>query len=184
MGFISWLFGRRPASSRRHKRNIARAENLLKQFRGWRGNDLDARIIAYLKKIDPYVFEELTLSALRDAGVNIQRNHSYSGDGGIDGRFCVPDRPRRRGKERRRLKCGVWAVQCKRYQGQISTQHVIEFARLVSRQGYAGGVFAHTGRTPPGARAAFKRAPGVVVVSGSRLVDLVLGRRELQELCG
>jgi len=40
--------------------------------------------IAYLRKIDPYVFEELLLEALLSKGFKITRNKRYSGDGGID----------------------------------------------------------------------------------------------------
>nr|WP_306670548.1 restriction endonuclease [Acidithiobacillus ferrooxidans] len=46
-----------------------------------------ARRIAYLRKIDPLVFEELVLDAFQKEGWLVQRSTRYSGDGGIDGRI-------------------------------------------------------------------------------------------------
>jgi restriction endonuclease Mrr len=51
-------------------------------------------VLATLRRISPYVFEELLLICRQDQGWQIQRNFSYSGDGGIDGRVAmVKDRP-------------------------------------------------------------------------------------------
>ena len=67
-----------------------------------RGREADsAGKMAYLRKINPYVFEELVLDGFRSKGYGVKRNRRYSGDGGIDGRVYLD------GKE--------YLVQCKRY---------------------------------------------------------------------
>lgn len=45
----------------------------------------------YLRKINPYVFEELLLLALERQGLTVVRNASYSGDGGTDGQVIIDD---------------------------------------------------------------------------------------------
>ncbi|MEX6059375.1 restriction endonuclease [Enterobacter hormaechei] len=41
--------------------------------------------INYLRKIDPFVFEELLLEGFEAHGFRTIRNKRYTGDGGIDG---------------------------------------------------------------------------------------------------
>lgn len=45
--------------------------------------------IAYLRKIDPFVFEELLLEGFERRGFEVIRNRRYTGDGGIDGRVKI-----------------------------------------------------------------------------------------------
>lgn len=118
-----------------------------------------ASAIAYLRKVDPYVFEELVLLSFREAGYRITRNRRYSGDGGIDGRIA-------KGGQR-------WFVQCKRYKGYISSRQVAEFA-AVCQEGRRRGVFVHTGRTGGASREMFAYDDDIEVVSGARLCRLIL----------
>jgi len=115
--------------------------------------------ISYLRKIDPYVFEELVLLSFRKAGYKVVRNCRYSGDGGIDGRIA-------KGGQR-------WFVQCKRYKGHISPRHVADFA-AVCQDGRRRGVFVHTGRTGGASREMFAYDDDIEVVSGARLCRLIL----------
>ena len=55
----------------------------------------------YLRKINPYVFEELLLLAFERRGMRVIRNSRYSGDGGLDGQVLIDG-------ER-------WLIQAKRY---------------------------------------------------------------------
>ena len=118
-----------------------------------------AAVIAYLRKVDPYVFEELVLLSFKKAGYSVKRNRRYSGDGGIDGRIA---------KDGRR-----WFVQCKRYRGYISPRHVAAFA-AVCQEGRRGGVFVHTGRTGGASKEMFACDDDIEVVSGQRLYRLVV----------
>lgn len=175
------LWWSRRGLGRRHRRNIRRAERVLAMIRSWvRDESLAPRVLGYLRKIDPYVFEEVVMCAIRDAGGIVERNRGYSGDGGIDGRFTLGQDGR--GGESGFLKAHVYAMQAKRYAASVSTLHVTEFARLVIDGHFAGGVFAHTGRTPSGARAAVAAAPGVAVLSGHVLIGLLIGERRIADL--
>jgi restriction system protein len=86
--------------------------------------------IAYLRKIDPFIFEELVLWVLKDQGHRIKRNKRYTGDGGIDGQVWI--------KGKRHL------VQAKRYSGYIRKSHLTDFDDLCKRR-RCKGLFVHTG---------------------------------------
>src|SRR5690606_35858524 len=79
----------------------------------------DGQRIAYLRKIDPFVFEELLLDAFEDNGFTVQRNKRYTGDGGIDGIVC---------KNNVR-----YLIQAKRYKGYVKRQEVAHCALLAQR---------------------------------------------------
>lgn len=116
--------------------------------------------IAYLRKVDPYAFEELILTLLQRKGFVIARNKKYSGDGGIDGRF-------EHNKE-------MWFIQAKRYSNRIKLEHVNAFAQVL-RENKCHGIFVHTGTTPSSILKA-ARATGsknrIEIISGGRLLDL------------
>jgi len=47
-------------------------------------------VFAYLRKVEPFIVEELVLSALdQREDIKIQRNKRYTGDNGVDGRFYI-----------------------------------------------------------------------------------------------
>ena len=73
------LFTARHRRHRRYQEQAARALQRLPQLRD------DAARIVWLRKMNPYVFEEMLLSALSAQGHRIKRNASYSGGGGVDG---------------------------------------------------------------------------------------------------
>jgi restriction system protein len=137
--------------SRRHKRNIKKSHALIKLFSSF---DHDGAALAYLRKIDPYVFEDLALSILEMRGVFVLRSKSYSGDGGLDGQFYWPGR-------------GWHAVQCKRYGKAITPAHAKAFAALCARS-FRGGLFVHTGRTGDSSQEALAD-PSLCILSGSDL---------------
>lgn len=142
---------------RPHARQVARAIRVLARLTRFDGEHRVACVIAYLRKVDPYVFEELLLTAFARRGIAVRRNARYSGDGGIDGRL-------RLGGERVYL-------QAKRYRTHIRAGDVRAFQTLVAEQ-QVKGIFAHTGRTGRGARAG---AGELEFLSGRRLADFVLG---------
>jgi len=144
-----------------------------------------ARSLAYLRRIDPLVFEELVLAAFRDAGWTVRVNAAYSGDGGIDGRVWVddwrtvdpwfaqhaPDRELR----------GWAGVQCKRYEGAVQREHLRQFPHDLARADLVAGFFVHTGttprrRTPPTVAEWRERLalPPVRLLSGKCLVQLLV----------
>jgi restriction system protein len=113
--------------------------------------------IAYLRKLDPLVFEEMVLDAFQKKGWIVERNSHYTGDGGLDGKV---------------FRDNHWiGIQCKRYKEAIHTAHVDQFARDLFRFGLTEGYFAHTGRTPAGTK---HRQGNVILLSGRELVDFLV----------
>jgi len=145
-----------------HARNVDAARRVFQTLNGWSGDRLLPRMLGYLRKIDPFVFEELVLTALEAQGIKVMRNPRYTGDGGIDGRFMLQGKP--------------YLIQAKRYQRAINADHVRAFAEEITRQDAAGGLFVHTGSTPPGAYRHLAACSKVTLLSGQQLVDLMQAR--------
>lgn len=146
-----------------HRRRIAQSRAVLRAVRQFTGEGYAARCLAYLRSVDPLVFEEVVLSALEDAGLFVLRNQRYSGDGGIDGRVWLPGQ-------------GWYAVQSKRYGGHVNHHHVAAFGEAICHHGFGAGLFLHTGRSGAAVYPHLTKSK-VVLVSGASLVKLVLGRR-------
>lgn len=151
------VFSRRRerASVRRHRRyqaTAARVQDKLPMLAH------DGQRLNYLRKINPYVFEELLLLALERQGLTVVRNTSYSGDGGIDGQVIIDGR--------------YWLIQAKRYRNAINPAHVRDFDALLQRRA-SPGLFIHTGRTGPKSRAFCSTSPCMHIISGQRLLDLL-----------
>lgn len=127
----------------------------------------EARILGYLRKINPFVFEELILSVIEDSNIRITRNTRYTGDGGIDGIF--------------HLKQGKVLIQCKRYKSYIDNKHVRELTEKVNLDKHYLGIFVHTGKTGEKSKQVATTAKNVVFVSGSALVHFILGKTHIEE---
>ena len=137
----------------RHQRNIARANRVLEKLDTF---ESEVAKIAYLRKINPFVFEELLLSAFLRKGCKVERNKRYTGDGGIDGKVIY--------------KGQTYLVQAKRYTGHINPNHVYAFEDTISASGAKGGFFVHTGRT---SKSIFVKYPELHIVSGQKLLNLI-----------
>lgn len=144
---------------KRHERKIITGEKVIVKLNSFTGAYKNQQILTYLRKMDPYAFEELLLSALALKGFKIVRNKSYSGDGGIDGMFIDNEK--------------VYLVQAKRYSNLIKTSHINDFAFLVSEKKAAGGYFIHTGKTVVKSYQIYKNS-NIQIVSGQKLIDLIL----------
>lgn len=114
--------------------------------------------ISYLRKIDPFTFEELLLEAFERRGFEVIRNARYTGDGGIDGRVIINGE--------------VWFIQAKRYRDHIAIGHVRDFQQLLDAH-QCRGFFCHTGKTREGTRSHIRSDGRVVLISGQRLLDLI-----------
>lgn len=158
---LGTLFFRRSVRHRRHKLKQQSARRVLERIKTLPGFP---QKISYLRKIDPFVFEELLLHAFADAGFKITRNAKYTGDGGIDGRFCVDGRN--------------FLIQAKRYSSWVSTAHIQQLDMLAKREGSLA-VFCHTGKTRKQTLDAFKAHKRVMIISGEALISLVEGDTRL-----
>ncbi|MBE9053231.1 restriction endonuclease [Nostocales cyanobacterium LEGE 11386] len=121
-------------------------------------------VLAYLRKIDPFVFEELLLTCFQRQGYTIRRNDRYTGDGGVDG--CVW------------LHGSLYLIQAKRYKDSINPAHIEEFGRVIQSRGAVGGFFIHTGRTGEKSRDLLRQYPQIQLLSGQKLVEFI-GRAAL-----
>lgn len=124
------------------------------------------RVINYLKKIDPYVFEEMILSVLERKKIKIQRNTSYSGDGGIDGIF--------------HCKKGRVLIQCKRYSNYINYQDVKELADNVNKGKFYAGLFVHTGNTGKASTMVSHYYKNVIFLQDDFLAKFVAGEINIE----
>lgn len=164
--YLLWLIGgaitalfqqRRSHSALRHLRYRDNASRLLLRLPQL---SADGQRLVYLRKINPYVFEEMILTALEKRGFPVRRNARYSGDGGIDGQFWV-------GSQR-------WIVQAKRFSSAVRPEHVRDFGELARRE-KCRGLFIHTGRTGQISMEYFQSYPEILLISGSSLLQLLAG---------
>lgn len=118
-------------------------------------------VLGMLRRVDPFVVEEICLLCCQEQGWTIRHNHRYTGDGGVDGRVWIKDR--------------LYLIQAKRYRSHINPAHVQEFYGVMQREGAAGGFFIHTGRTGAHSRQLLQECQ-ITLISGQRLVDFVLGK--------
>lgn len=148
------------ASVRRHRRYRQCAARVLQKLPEL---DSDGQRLCYLRKINPFVFEELLLLAFERQGYRVRRNARYSGDGGLDGQVWIAGTP--------------YLIQAKRYSRAINPQHVADFVRLL-RQRNQAGLFIHTGRTGSKSRETVRTYPQLTLISGQKLLVLLAGSSE------
>lgn len=151
-----WRFLRKGARARRHQRFRSSAQRAFIRLTQVQST---GQQIAYLRLLNPFVFEELILDAFERAGHKVHRNRRYTGDDGIDGAVVID---------------GVLhLVQAKRYAKHIKLAHVQQFVLLVRRR-RCRGLFCHTGKTGASVRALAKASPEIRILSGATLLGILL----------
>nr|WP_232096750.1 restriction endonuclease [Serratia ureilytica] len=151
---------RETARQRLHRRYHAAAERVMVRLPQLSG---EAQRLTYLRKINPYVFEELLLLAFERQGYAVARNASYSGDGGLDGTVFIAGR--------------TYFIQAKRYGKAITPSHIRDFGALL-QDARCEGFFIHTGRTGQLSRTLLQAHPQVHLISGQKLLALLAGNAE------
>ncbi|KQV81009.1 hypothetical protein ASD15_14090 [Massilia sp. Root351] len=157
-----WVNATRLAYLPGHQRNVRQSRRVLRTVRAFKEPGAAGRTLAYLRAVDPLVFEEVVLSALEDAGLLVLRGTRYSGDGGVDGAVWLPGQ-------------GWHAVQAKRYRHHVCLAHVRAFGDVISSGNYDGGLFVHTGRSGAALYPQMDVAR-IGLLSGDRLLRLVRQR--------
>lgn len=147
-------------TARMHDRFVVRSLQELRKVREMVPLQNPARVFGYLRKVNPLLFEEMILTELARRGLPIVRNASYSGDGGVDGRF--------------RLDGQMWFIQAKRYARHVKEPHIWAF-EAICQKAKVKGIFVHTGRTPERVKALARQAGCVRVISGDELLQLFSG---------
>lgn len=146
---------------KKSKQVIFKIKKIAKSSNGY------AKAIMYLRKIDPYVFEELILTVVEQNNIKITRNTKYSGDGGLDGKF--------------KLNNQVILIQAKRYKNYINLQHVTTFISLVNKKKHLG-LFIHTGKTGKNTKNIVNGYKNVTILSGSKLIDFIIGNTNIKDI--
>lgn len=161
---LGCYFFRKSNVRKRQQRNIRKAEKVIRFLSGFSGESAPRRILGYLRRIDPFVFEELLLTAFERKGYRVKRGERYTGDGGIDGRVY------RDGE--------LYLIQAKRYKSYVSARHLENFLRLVETTKEAkGGYFIHTGKTGKDTYALYRHTK-VEIISGDKLIELIFSRKQ------
>lgn len=148
---------------KRQKININTADRVLSKLYSFTGNNRNSQILSYLRKIDPFVFEELLLTSFEKKGYKIERNKRYTHDGGIDGKIWIGGK--------------LCLIQAKRYKSYINKKHIAEFYDLVNNnKNVKQGYFIHTGKTGKRTYALYKESP-IKIISGERLINQILNTK-------
>lgn len=147
------------AKERKKKYYIGKAEKVIKRLESFQGDMREARCLSYLRKINPYVFEELILTAFQTKGFTIERNTSYSHDGGIDGKLFQENK--------------TILIQAKRYSSYIQAKHIKDFEQLIAGSGVHKGYFIHTGKTSKEMLNRYRNGK-IQIISGHLLIELIL----------
>lgn len=121
--------------------------------------ELPAQVITYIRKMDPFTFEEMILTSInRNTFVNIERNKRYTGDGGIDGKFYING--------------NLFLIQAKSYHGFVKTSDIEDLLKKTTSHNASGSLFIHTGKTSNVALKRYSEGK-VFIVSGHAMVALI-----------
>ncbi|MBO1996782.1 restriction endonuclease [Staphylococcus epidermidis] len=112
--------------------------------------------IAYLRKIDPFVFEELLLEGFERRGFEVIRNRRYTGDGGIDGRVKIDGQ--------------TWLIRPNAI-ATTAVGHVRDFSDLLNATGARG--FSAIPAKRAKAKSLIRGDSRMILVSGQKLLDLI-----------
>lgn len=141
-------------------RNIKTAKIMLTKI-NMMASDNPALAFGILRKLNPFVFEELLLLAFKQHEFTVNHNQRYTGDNGVDG--TVFDKQGNK-----------YLIQAKRYKSAINPAHVENFARVIDQKKAHAGFFIHTGRT--GEKSHQLKGQNIRIISGYRLISLLTGK--------
>ena len=128
----------------------------------------EGQIINYLRKIEPFVVEELILDALNQReDIEIFRNRRYTGDKGVDGRFNLLINENQKTSKQ---KC---IIQVKRYSSYINIKHIMEFKEQIINENANLGIFVHTGKTSSNIKNLIQTYERIKIISGTNLIKLI-----------
>lgn len=142
----------------RHHYKIKQGEKILAKIRTFDGDNINERIVNYLRKINPFTFEEMLLSLFQESGCRIKRNKKYTGDGGLDGKF--------------KFKGKWYFIQAKRYSNYIKSTDVEAFSLLCKRK-KVRGLFIHTGKAGKGSIQIEKANKHIMIITPEDLVQFI-----------
>ena len=113
--------------------------------------------INHLRGVNPFIFEEMILTAIKKRGHKIKRNKRYTNDGGIDGQATI--------------KGTDYLIQAKRYKNHIDPAHVRKFANTCKKHNKRG-LFVHTGKTGKNSHQIAQNTK-IEIISENRLLNML-----------
>lgn len=122
-------------------------------------------LLPILKQLNPFVFEEVLLQACERWKYHVIRTEKQTNDNGIDGGFAYNGY--------------FYVIQAKLYSGDTVAKHLEMFANAIKWHHATRGFFCHTGKAAEEFWQTAAAYPVIEVVSGQKLVDFLLGNREL-----
>ena len=159
--FLLWLLFRKK-EKKSHKWRKKSAHIALKKIRTF---EHEGQIFSYLRKIDPFVMEELILNTLENRkDIIIIRNEKYTGDGGVDGRFIHIINNEKR----------LYLVQVKRYSKHINANDIKKLDEQIKKEKAYKGLFVHTGKSGKLVYENLSLSRKIDLVSGNKLIKLIL----------
>ena len=157
-GALLLFFKYEKASHRWRKKSASKTLQKVRQFEN------DGQVISYLRKLDPFVFEELLLLAISEnLNCTVIHNRKYTGDGGVDGKFIL-----HQGNSKK-----LYLIQAKRYSSHINHNDILKLSKEVENQKAFRGLFIHTGKSGKQSWKNSFNVSNVEIVSGEKLVELV-----------
>ncbi len=157
-GALFLFFKNEKASHRWRKKSASKTLQKVRLFEN------DGQVISYLRKLDPFVFEELLLLAISEnLNCTVIHNRKYTGDGGVDGKFIL-----HQGNSKK-----LYLIQAKRYSSHINHKDILKLSKEVENQKAFRGLFIHTGKSGKQSWKNSFNVSNVEIVSGERLVELI-----------
>lgn len=126
------------------------------------------QVFVYIRKIDPFVFEETILSALeKREDIQIVRNKRYTGDNGVDGVFYIKIQTEEGVVNKKCL------IQAKRYKSFVNSKHIEDFNQKILNEKAHLGLFVHSGKTRKPSLSENKHSEHLRIISGDKLIKLL-----------
>ena len=147
---FAFLIRRMPGPRRSWR--VAASRRWLARFRRRAHRYTDYQRFEYIRKTDPFLFEDILMTAFEERGYKVRRTPATR-DGGADGYVDLD---------------GLQVVvQAKRYRGSIAPAHVHALEFLATRNPKLDrGLFVHTGRTSRPVQEYIRRSPTLDMLSG------------------
>jgi restriction system protein len=161
IGFIIGIFLHKAFLKRKQKSShLWRQKSAEKIHNSIKSIKHNGQIISYLRKVEPFVFEELLLIAVaQNPKCKVIKNDRYTGDGGIDGKFILNNR--------------LYIIQAKRYKSHIDSKDILDFIKKINESKAYKGLFIHTGKTGSQSWEFSSIDDNIEIISGNKLVHLM-----------
>ena len=160
---LSWFLKKQKDSHAWRRKSADKAFKKIQKFTH------PGQIFSYLRKVDPFVVEEIILNSIEHReDIEVIRNERYTGDNGVDGRFILTVNNNGICQER------LFLIQVKRYSNHINSKDIEKFHNQINSEDAYSGLFVHTGKSGKGVYDKLSNSRKIKLLSGQKLIDLLL----------